>query len=206
MKNTPKQVEPQTESDNFSQKLFNFITLCFYSLFWFDTRIVLSFFSCLLMFVFRGAVWYLFYLYHNTVFNFFVPQEEWFKTLNFLSLLYALFLTIPFFVFFFWYLATTFFLFYGGFRSCCGLFSSFGEDVYGENESYSEIIRFKNFRDNRLKFMSYEDGVKLLADTSIINNLDVKDPAARKTLDYVNNKLRFRSYQSGLDFLRGNKK
>jgi hypothetical protein len=77
----------------------------------------------------------------------------------------------------------------------------------GESD-YSEIRKLKEWRDNKMKFMSYEDSAKLMRDTSVINNLDsnAEYPEAKKTLDYINNKIRFMSYPDAVKFLRGDKK
>jgi hypothetical protein len=72
----------------------------------------------------------------------------------------------------------------------------------------SEVKKLKEWRDNKMKFMSYEDSMKLMRDTSILNNLDSNSeyPEAKKTLSYINNKMRFMSYPDAVKFLRGDKK
>jgi len=103
--------------------------------------------------------------------------------------------------------------FYGLFH----LFGTIGMMIYvfkfghwessGESD-YSEIGKLKEWRDNKMKFMSYQDSAKLMRDTSVINNLDnnAEYPEAKKTLDYINNKIRFMSYPDAVKFLRGDKK
>jgi hypothetical protein len=73
---------------------------------------------------------------------------------------------------------------------------------------FSEIDKFKNWRDNKMKFMSYKDSAQLMSDTSSINNLEQNSnhPETKKTLDYINNKMRFMSYPDAVKFLRGDKK
>ena len=57
-----------------------------------------------------------------------------------------------------------------------------------------------------MKFSSYKENTELMQQSAILNNLDQNDPEARKTLDYINNKMRFMSYQESLNFLKGGEK
>jgi hypothetical protein len=84
----------------------------------------------------------------------------------------------------------------------------FGHWESSAESDYSEIGKLKEWRDNKMKFMSYQDSAKLMRDTSVINNFDsnAEYPEAKKTLDYINNKIRFMSYPDAVKFLRGDKK
>jgi hypothetical protein len=72
--------------------------------------------------------------------------------------------------------------------------------------NYDQIEKLKEYRDNKMKFMSYKDAADLMRKTAVINNLDEKNPQARRTLDYINNKIRFMSYKDAVEFLNGSKK
>jgi hypothetical protein len=72
--------------------------------------------------------------------------------------------------------------------------------------NYDQIEKLKEYRDNKMKFMSYKDAADLMRKTAVINNLDQNNPQARKTLDYINNKIRFMSYKDSVEFLNGSKK
>jgi hypothetical protein len=82
----------------------------------------------------------------------------------------------------------------------------YGSKTIPNNQGeYSEINKFKNWRDNKMKYTDYEGATDLMRKSSVLNNLDENDPQARKTLDYINNKLKFMSYQDGLKWLSGRK-
>ena len=166
----------------------------------FDLSVCFSFFPCLLMVLCRSFIFYWVSPHMNLLYDFFSPARE-FDFFSF-STLFFLFCTIPFTAFLVWYTITTFFLFVGALKSRCGLVTNFDfeEETNGE---YGEIERFIGYRDNKMRFMDYESGTKLMADTSIINNLNVNDPEARRQLGYINNRLRFMSYSDGVKFLRG---
>jgi len=106
------------------------------------------------------------------------------------------------FVFYFgFYILSTIFLmiYWWSFALSNGAYSS---------SNFSEIEKFKKWRENKMKFMSYEDSAQLMRDTSAINNLEEnsKYPETKKTLDYINNKIGFMSYTDAVKFLRGDKK
>lgn len=86
----------------------------------------------------------------------------------------------------------------------------FNTDFFERNSNYSgnydQIEKLKEYRDNKMKFMSYKDAADLMRKTAVINNLDENNPQARKTLDYINNKIRFMSYKDAVEFLNGSKK
>ena len=112
-------------SKSLFDKLIRGLLYLLYVLIWFDTPIVLSFFPCFLMYVTRGTVWYLFSQHMDAIIGFFQPTAVWFQEVSVKSVLYLLFLTLPFWAFLFWYGFTTFLLFYGGLKSCCGLVQTF---------------------------------------------------------------------------------
>lgn len=82
----------------------------------------------------------------------------------------------------------------------------FERNNYSGTGKYDQIEKLKEYRDNKMKFMSYKDATDLMRKTAVINNLDDSNPEARKTLDYINNKIKFMSYKDSIDFLNGNKK
>lgn len=87
-------------------------------------------------------------------------------------------------------------------------FFRFGNWDSSSSSDFSEIEKMKQWRDNKMKFMSYEESAQLMRDTSIINNLGSNSdyPEAKKTLEYLNNKMRFMSYEDSVKFLKGEKK
>ena len=189
-----------------SKKSASVFTLCLYSLFWFDLRICLNPLSCILMFVLRSIVFYFAYLHVDQIGNFIIPQGEDFKVFSFSNLIYFLFLTLPLLAFTIWYSITTFFLFVGGIKSVFGFQTNFDDEDSIVGEDYSEINRFLGWRNNKMRFMSYEDSAKIMVDTGVLNNLNTQDPEAKRTLDYINNRMRFKSYEDSLKYLRGEKK
>ena len=99
-------------------------------------------------------------------------------------------------IFLLWYFFTTLTMFLAPFYSGKGFYGSSSED-------FSEINRFIQWRDNRIKFSSYQDGAQLMRDSAVINNLDQNDPEARRMLSYFNSQMKFMSYEDSLKFLRG---
>jgi hypothetical protein len=80
------------------------------------------------------------------------------------------------------------------------------KEIPSNKGKYSEINKFKDWRDNKANYTDYEGAADLMRKSSVLNNLDEKNPQAEKTLDYINNKLKFMSYQDGLKWLSGDKK
>ena len=152
-------IPPATKS--IVEKLISGLLYLLYVLIWFDTPIVLGFVPCFLMYVTRGTVWYLFVQHTDTIIGFFQPTAAWFQEVSVKSVLYLLFLTLPFWVFLFWYGFTTFLLFYGGLKSCCGLVTNFPTtpDVSSDN---TEFKSFAGFLQNRMRFQSYKDSLDML--------------------------------------------
>ena len=142
-------------------KLISGLLYLLYVLVWFDTPIVLSFVPCFLMYVTRGTAWYLFAQHTDAIIGFFQPTAAWFQEVSVKSVLYLLFLTLPFWGFLFWYGFTTFLLFYGGLKSCCGLVTNFPStpDV---GSDYSEFRKLADYTNNRMRYQSYSDSLKML--------------------------------------------
>lgn len=181
------------------RKFGEFLLKCFYLAFWFDLSICLNFVTCFPMLLFRGAFWAILALNWHAFDVYFTPSEETFK-----DLMFEIFVFAPVMIFILWYLVTSFFMFYCGLRSFGGLVTVVDNDnVVGGD--YSEINKFIDWRNNKMRFMSYEDSAKMMADTGVLNNLNTQDPEARRTLDYINNKMRFKSYPDALKMLRGEK-
>jgi hypothetical protein len=113
-------------------------------------------------------------------------------------------LVVPVCLFVLWYFFTTLLMFLGA------LYGGFGNsniDNTPVQTEYSEIQKFLDWRNNKMKFSSYEQSMQLMRDTAILNNLQAaqNDPEVRKTLDFLSNKMKFMSYSDSLDFLRGHK-
>jgi hypothetical protein len=147
-------------SKSILSKLISGLLYLLYVLVWFDTPIVLSFEPCFLLYVTRGTAWYLFSQRMDSIIGFFQPTAAWFQEVSVKSVLYLLFLTLPFWVFLFWYGFTTFLLFYGGLKSCCGLVTNFPStpDVSSE---YTEFKSFGGFLQNRMRYQSYRDSLNM---------------------------------------------
>jgi hypothetical protein len=144
----------------------------------------------------------LFIIFRTYVIFSFQKNEMFHKIENFLCVNFIGQLIMFAFVFYlgFYILSTIFLMIYWwNFGLSNGAYSS---------SNFSEIEKLKDWRDNKMKFMSYQDSAQLMRDTSTINNLEEssKHPEARKTLDYINNKIRFMSYPDAVKFLRGDKK
>jgi len=156
----------------------------------FSARIPLNLFRWITTMAVRGYIFYIYGVYYHN------------KLLDYLTLPdgHTSIWGLPVILFMLWYFFTTLLMFLAPF------YHSPGSDSFLENETFDEIENFKQWRDNKMRFTDYKESTQLMRDTSVINNLDTKDPEARKTLSYINNKLRFMGYQEGLEFLRGDKK
>jgi len=156
----------------------------------FNTRIPLNFFRWLTMIVVRV---FLIYQFGDKLMIWF-PMN---RAETFSSFLYDFLIVIPIIVFSLYYFFSTLVMFLAPFYS--------GSNAFSGNGEYTEINRFLDWRNNKMKFSSYGDSAQLMRDSAILNNLDQNDPNARKTLDYINNQMRFMSYSESLNFLRGQK-
>ena len=143
----------------------------------------------------RGATFTLFCLHQDQFFTCF--QMDRGETMG--ALCYDLFLILPLCLFLLWYFFTTLLMFLGV------LYFKPASNNNRVKPSYPEIQRLLEWRENKMRFVTYQDATQLMRDTAIINNLDPVNPEARKMHDYINNKLQFMSYSEGCEFLRGNK-
>lgn len=78
-------------------------------------------------------------------------------------------------------------------------------DSHEQSNNKDGLIRLLDWRNNKMRFMSYRDGSQLMRDTALLNNLSESDPEARRQLDYINCKLSTMGYTEALEFLCGNK-
>ena len=142
--------------------------------------------------IIRGIIIY-FILVHMEAILRLVPvnRDETFK-----AVLYDLLIPVPVMLFLLWYIGTSILMF---------LAVAFYNPSSPKAGEYEEIDKFLDWRDNKMKFMSYPEAQKLMQDSSILNNLDKSNPEAKQTLDYINNKMRFMSYPESLEFLKGKK-
>lgn len=187
---------PQTEPiPLINQRKFNLFTYVIQILFWFDTVICLRPMQWFLMVAVRGYLIYQFSLHENEFYLSFTPSRE--ETFG--GILYDLFVFLPVMLFLLWYFLTTLLLF------LTAIYSGFGYRTFDDENEFSEIERFKSWRDNKMRFSSYGESAQLLRDSAILNNLDNNDPESRKVLKFINNKLKFMSYEEGVEFLRGKK-
>ena len=166
----------------------------------FSTRIPLHFFRWIVIMVVRGYIFFFLGANLDRIIARF-PMET---AETFHAFCYDFFIVVPIIIFLLWYFFTTLTMFLAPFYAS----NSFGYTTrpVSNSNDYSQINRFLNWRDNKMKFSSYKENTELMQQSAILNNLDQNDPEARKTLDYINNKMRFMSYQESLNFLKGGEK
>jgi hypothetical protein len=161
----------------------------------FSYRIPMNFWRWLTTMVVRGYIFYIYSFYHEDLLKFIAPSPNF----GFFDIIHNI-IGIGICLFCLWYFFTTLMLFMVAFTYKFGYATN---SYYGE--SFDEIERFKDWRDNKMKFSSYQEATQLMRDSSILNNLDSNDPEARKVLGYINNQMRFMGYKESLEFLRGHK-
>ena len=157
----------------------------------FTTRIPLNFLRWLITMVVRGFIFFMLIYHQDQVFAHLKINES----ATFSAIVYDFFVIVPVLIFLLWYFFTTFTMFLAPFYSGGGFSMS--------SEDFSEINRFVQWRDNKIRFSSYQDGAQLMRETAVLNNLDQNDPEARKVLGYLNAQMRYMSYSDSLKFLRG---
>ena len=185
--------KPEKEFNSF-EPLIKYVLLFILDVFiLFTTRIPLHFFRWVVTMVVRGYIFYfVFFIYNGNMFSLSVNSYD----ISSKAIFHDLFVIIPIVIFQLWYFITTFVMFLAPFYSG----NSFSVN---SSDDFSEINRFINWRNNKMKFSSYKENTQLMRDSAILNNLDQNDPEARKTLNYINNKMRFMSYQESIEFLKG---
>ena len=183
---------PVNQEPDFAQ-ILRFIFLFILDIFvLFTTRIPLNFFRWLVTMVVRGYIFTILCINQDYFFSHFQMDRN--VTIG--SFFYDFFFMLPLLIFMLWYFFTTLIMFLAPIYSGRGFNGSPSED-------FSEINRFIQWRDNKIKYSSYQDAAQLMRDSAVINNLDYNDPEARKVLSYFNSQMKFMSYSDSLKFLRG---
>ena len=184
---------PHLSKQSIGRGLLKIFFFAFYLAFWFSSEICINPLQWLVAMVLRFCIFYFFmFPYQDKIGNYFTLPDG-----------HMSIFVLPIALFYLWYFFTSFIMFLGAIYGGFGRVTS--QDETPAQGDFPEIERFKKWRDNKMRFSSYEESAQLLRDSSVINNLDPKDPEARKTLSYINNKLKFLSYTAGLEFLRGRK-
>lgn len=162
--------------------------------------IILKPFWLVLFFVVR---W--FFIYNFNYNNFFSSIQNFFgqgQTSSEQHWIYHLFINLPISLYLLSFIVWTIWVTLASFR-----FYAFYNSVDTSNNRES-INKFLDWRNNKMKYMSYSDSVKMMNDTSVLNTLNQNsnNKEVEKTLDYINNKMKYMSYSDSIKFLRGDKK
>jgi len=110
------------------------------------------------------------------------------------AVLYDFLVPVPIALFLLWYYGTSILMF---------LAVVYYRKPSPNESEFAEIDKFLSWRETRMKNMPYSEAQQLMAETSILNNLDRSNPEAKKQLEYMNSQMRHMSYTDSLEFLRG---
>lgn len=197
--NKQEEVQVTYLSDKESENNSSIFKNLFDSLLGFNTMIILKPFWLIFFIIIRWS-----FIYSFNYDNFFDSLESFFGQGSISSekhWLYHLLINLPVSIYLLSFIIWTIWITLASFKYYA-FYNSF------EQSDSSEIDKFLNWRDNKMKYMSYKDSVKMMNDTSILNTLNEgsKNKEVRKTLDYINNKMKYMSYPDSLKFLKGDKK